>query len=85
MFLKGYKQTPEHTAKIHTPERAHKISLTMRGKKKPPLSLEHRQKISKAQLGKRLSEETKHKMRESHKGKNYRGLGWHHTEEWRKK
>lgn len=43
------------------------------------------QKGNKINLGKKQSEATKNKMRLVHKGKLYRGYGWHHSEVTKRK
>jgi group I intron endonuclease len=60
-----------------SPETRHKLSETMKGKKK---SKEHRRKLSEANKGKRASKETRLKMSKSQKG-NKNSLGYKHTEE----
>jgi len=83
----GYKHTEEQNRKMvetrrkngsyfHTPETRKKISLSHIGKKKKPLTEEHRLKLSKAHKGKpswnkgkKFSEETKKKMSEAKLGK----------------
>ncbi len=55
-------------AKLH-------MSLAHKGKPMPPRSIEHRNKISKRQLGKKCSEETKNRISKGRKGK---GAGENH-------
>ena len=50
--------------KIHDPERNEKIAAARRGKPRPPHVIEA---MRKARIGKSLSEETRAKMRESHR------------------
>jgi len=49
----GYKQSPEHKAKI---------GLANKGKKKPPFSDEHRKKIGNGSRGRKHSPETRKKI-----------------------
>lgn len=49
------------------------------------VSAETRQKISKALIGKKASEETREKLRKSHQGNSYKGYGRHLSEETKKK
>ena len=53
----------------HTEESKQRISEALKGKKKGPMSEEHKQKISEGQKGKKLSEETKQRISELHKGR----------------
>jgi|SRR5579864_1726777 len=70
--IRGIKHTLEHNAKI---------SIGGLGKKRPPFSDEHREKLSKAHIGKVIhSDEWKAAQRELMLG-NTRGLGYKFTEE----
>jgi group I intron endonuclease len=58
----------------HTEEAKRKIAEAGRGRKypnRPPLSIDARKKISKANLGRKNSQESIEKMREAHRGKVY--------------
>jgi NUMOD3 motif len=52
----------------HTDKAKEKISKALRGKKRRPLSEEHKRKLSEAGRGRKLSNETKRKQSESKKG-----------------
>ena len=52
----------------HTDEAKEKISKALRGKKRAPLSEEHKRKLSEAGRGRKHSEETKRRRSESKKG-----------------
>lgn len=62
MTKKGYKQTPEHIAKVHSPESRAKISATLKGVPKPRRSPEHRIRHAAALRGNKLSEEHKQRI-----------------------
>lgn len=62
--------------------RREKISKALKGKKKPPFSAEHIEKIRMSRMGKKLSEETKAKMWMFPKGNQY-AKGYKHTDEWK--
>ncbi len=60
----------ENVQRIYSPlseEHKIKISVALKGKKKPIRSEEHKRKISESNKGKKCSEETKAKMRKSHR------------------
>lgn len=69
----------------HSDETIKKISESQKGKKRTPLSEEHRKKISESRKGITLSEETRRKLSESHKGRTAWNKGKKHTEETRRK
>jgi group I intron endonuclease len=52
-----------------------------KGKKRGPMSEEHKRKMSEAKRGKHHSEETKRKISDSHKGKSSWNKDKHHSEE----
>jgi hypothetical protein len=57
--------------KKHTDEAIQKITNFQRGRKLPPRSKEHAQKISDAKIGKPLSDEHKQKIKVANKGKEF--------------
>ena len=69
----------------HSDETIKKISESQKGKKRTPLSEEHRKKISESRKGITLSEETIRKLSESHKGRTAWNKGKKHTQETKKK
>lgn len=100
MFYQGYKQTKEHTSKINTPQRAKKISQTLKrlykegkrvnwneGKK---LSEEHKKRISQSCRGRVLTLEQRLKLSKSLKNRfknkrNHPKFGTHLSEETKRK
>lgn len=62
--------------------RREKISKSLKGRKKPPFSVEHIENIRKASTGKKLSPESRKKVSDSLLG-NKRALGSKHTEDWK--
>lgn len=62
--------------------RREKISKKLTGIKRPPFSTKHREKLSKANIGKTHSKKTKAKMAKLMMG-NKRALGYRHTQEWK--
>ncbi len=73
----GIKHSPEsveHNRQAQlgrkaSPEAKAKMSATRLGKKRPPMSLEQREKLRQSALGRKLSPETCEKMSQSRKGK----------------
>lgn len=81
------RERPSRRGVPLSPERRAQISASLRGRPKKPFSEEHRRKIAQSQLGKKRgppSPETKEKLSIANGGKSHR-VGWHHTEETRKK
>lgn len=64
--------------------RREKISKALKGKKKPPFSAEHIEKIRKNSTGRKMSENNKKLLSERMKGNKYK-VGIKHTEEWKEK
>lgn len=65
-----------NTGKKRTDEEKHKMSLSRKGRKMPPFTDEHRQRISESCIGRpssrkgtHLTDETKYKLSEANKGK----------------
>ena len=54
--------------KTFSEEHRYKLGNSFRGKKRPPMSIEQREKLRQANLGKKASTETKLKMSNSRKG-----------------
>lgn len=67
MFKKGY--TPWNKDKNQTEEFKRNISIKLKGRKKPPRSKEHSQKIGDANRGRKASDETRKKQSLSMTGK----------------
>lgn len=65
---KGYNIAFGGDNKKMTDETKEKLSLVHKGKSKPPMSEEHRRKISEAAKKRKLSPETKEKIRLAHLG-----------------
>lgn len=70
-------------AAIAREKRNKKLSEVLKGKKKPPMTDEHKRKISEAL--KNMSEETKRKISESVRGSNHPNFGKQRSEETRRK
>ncbi len=62
-----------------------KISKAHKGRKKPPISEEHRRNLSKAQQGKIYDEEIRLKLSEMHKGKPTWNKGRKFSKEYKRK
>lgn len=54
--------------KTFSEEHRYKLGKSFRGKKRPPMSMEQREKIRQANLGKKASDQTKLKMSNTRKG-----------------
>lgn len=81
--------------RMRNPELRNKISQTMKGRPKPPRTLEHSKKISEthkrlgimppSRKGTKLTEEQKSRISKSNKGKHYYWLGREFSEEHKRK
>ena len=80
MPKKGYKQTPEHIAKSHTPEANAKRGWP-KGKKRGPQTPEHKANRAATRIGTHLSEKTIAKMVIAKTGTNHPMWNKHHSEE----
>lgn len=78
--LPGYDDVPQ----IFNQESRERMSRAQKGKKMPPRTKEHTDKIIKASSGRRHSKETKEKIRLSRLGRTNR-LGKKHSEESKQK
>ena len=77
----GYNGTNGGIKTVYTVETRRKMSVALKGKKKPPLTDEHRWKISEATKGRIVSEETREKKSKALMGKR---LTWEHRQKLRK-
>lgn len=78
IFLTNAEHNALHKkGKNHSEETKTKISATLKGRKLPPFSEEHKAKIGEASKGRKHSEEAKSKMSAVHKGKHWKLVDGH--------